>query len=88
MDMFRQMYRWITALGTAAAVFVVAPAAALASSPTTHSVGSGGAPPISGASPAGGLPFTGLDVVLLTVVATVLLLAGLALGRATSPEAA
>jgi hypothetical protein len=80
------------ALGaTALLVFALAPAAAIAASPTQHQYGDsltqlaqggGGAGTGSGGgSAAGGLPFTGLDVALLAAVAAGLTVAGLLLRR-------
>jgi hypothetical protein len=84
--------RRIQLLAVGLVVFALAPASALAagSSPTDaqyHSTlqqfaqGSGGDGGAGTASSAGGLPFTGLDVVALAVVAAGLLAAGLMLRR-------
>jgi hypothetical protein len=87
---FVRNYRRIVVGVTAAFVFVLVPAAALAAgSPTDAqytpvlqqvSVG-GGPPPSSAGGSGGGLPFTGLDVALLAAIAGGLLLAGLLLRR-------
>jgi hypothetical protein len=89
---FVRNYRRIAVGVTAAFVFALVPAAALAASgsPTDAqytpvlqqvSVGGGGSPPSSTGSSGGGLPFTGLDVALLAAIAGGLLLAGLVLRR-------
>jgi len=82
------VHRRLTLISLTVVAFVLAPAAAMAagSSPTDaqynstlqqFSQGSGG----GSASSGGSLPFTGLDVVALVVVAAGLLVAGLMLRR-------
>lgn len=81
------VHRRLKLAAVAVVAFALAPATALAESPTDEQYGStlqqfsqggGGTDP---GSAAGGLPFTGLDVVALAVVAVGLLVAGLMLRR-------
>jgi hypothetical protein len=76
-------------------VLALAPAAAIAASPTQHQYGDsltqlaqggGTAGGTGSASSAGGLPFTGLDVALLAAVAAGLVVAGLLLRRQRPAE--
>ena len=83
------VHRRLKLAAVAMVAFALAPATALAQSPTEAQYGStlqqfsqgGGGSGTDPGSAAGGLPFTGLDVVALAVVAVGLLVAGLMLRR-------
>ena len=83
------VHRRLKLAAVAVVAFALAPATALAESPTDEQYGStlqqfsqgGGGSGTDPGSAAGGLPFTGLDVVALAVVAAGLLVAGLMLRR-------